>query len=202
MTGVRVTKRRAQTRARMVAAARQVCCHRGFGHVTIDDVCEAAGYSRGAFYSQFANLEDLFFVLYDEWASVAENGLCEAVACSQPDSVQAVVDLLVENLSWDRTWLAVKQNFLLHASYDSGVGERYERHRARVCALIENLLSRSGIAGALGDGDTAHAVVAAFDGIGMSFLLDSDLAGARRKLGQLLAAVLAADSSVSGGILR
>ena len=42
---------------------------KGYGHVTIEDVCEAAGYTRGAFYSQFESLEELFFLLYDQWAA-------------------------------------------------------------------------------------------------------------------------------------
>ena len=54
----RVTKRRAETRARLLDAAFQVIADKGFGHVRIEDVCTAAGYTRGAFYSQVASAVD------------------------------------------------------------------------------------------------------------------------------------------------
>lgn len=60
---VRVTRRRGETRARLIDSAFHVFADKGYGHVTIEDVCEAAGYSRGAFYSQFQSLEELFFIL-------------------------------------------------------------------------------------------------------------------------------------------
>ncbi|WP_231991276.1 TetR family transcriptional regulator [Mycobacterium ulcerans] len=46
-TPARVTKRRAETRARLVDAAFRVFADKGFGHVRIEDVCAAAGYTRG-----------------------------------------------------------------------------------------------------------------------------------------------------------
>src|SRR4051812_43485372 len=48
---VRVTKRRAETRARLLAAAFRVFAAKGYGPARIDDVCAEAGYTRGAFYS-------------------------------------------------------------------------------------------------------------------------------------------------------
>jgi AcrR family transcriptional regulator len=47
-------------------AAFRVFADKGFGQVRIDDVCTAAGYTRGAFYSNFDSLEELFFTLYDD----------------------------------------------------------------------------------------------------------------------------------------
>ena len=44
----------------------------------------------------------------------------------------------------------------------------------------------------------ALAVVAAYDGIGVNVLGDGDLAGARRKLVQILAALLAVDGGLEG----
>jgi AcrR family transcriptional regulator len=49
-TPTRVTRRRAETRARLLDAAFGVFATRGFGRASIEEVCEAAGYTRGAFY--------------------------------------------------------------------------------------------------------------------------------------------------------
>ncbi len=50
----RVTRRRLRTRARLLDAAFTVLAAKGFGHVSIEEICEAADYTRGAFYSNFA----------------------------------------------------------------------------------------------------------------------------------------------------
>lgn len=49
----RGTRRRDETRARLVAAAAEVFAEQGITASTIEQVCERAGYSRGAFYSNF-----------------------------------------------------------------------------------------------------------------------------------------------------
>src|SRR5690606_3739844 len=66
----RVTRRRVRTRTNLLAAAFTVFAAKGFGRVSIEEICEAAGYSRGAFYSNFASLDELFFALYRERADL------------------------------------------------------------------------------------------------------------------------------------
>ncbi|MDT5193875.1 MAG: hypothetical protein QOH20_629, partial [Mycobacterium sp.] len=75
----RVTKRRAETRANLMNAAFRVFADKGFGQVRIDDVCAAAGYTRGAFYSNFDSLDELFFALYDESARLIAGQVTDAI---------------------------------------------------------------------------------------------------------------------------
>jgi AcrR family transcriptional regulator len=60
----RVTKRRAETRQRLLQAALEVFAQEGFGRSTVDQVCARAGYTRGAFYSNFATLDELFLAAW------------------------------------------------------------------------------------------------------------------------------------------
>ncbi len=64
----RVTARRLRTRAHLLDAAFTVFAAKGFGHVSIEEICDAAYYTRGAFYSNFAYLDELFFALYAQRA--------------------------------------------------------------------------------------------------------------------------------------
>jgi len=50
-------------------AATTLFAERGFGQVSIEQICEAAGYTRGAFYSNFDSVDELFFALYSERAA-------------------------------------------------------------------------------------------------------------------------------------
>lgn len=194
----RVTKRRAETRARLIDTALRVFAEKGFGHVTIEDVCAAAGYTRGAFYSQFASLEELFFILYDRWAAriaeqvrdVAENVLDGA---SPLDDLPDVVERIVDTLVLDRDWLLIKMDFLMYAARHPDVAERWSVHRAQLREAIEERLSASRIAlhKSIGTAtETALAVIAVYDGVSVQLLLDDDQDAARTWLTQLLNVVL------------
>src|SRR5688500_5885266 len=118
-TAGRVTRRRLRTRANLLEAAFSVFAAKGFGHVSIEEVCEAAGYTRGAFYSNFAGLDELFFALYTERAELIAEQVAGALAQDGPGlDVPAAVDRVTEVLLLDRDWLLVKTDFLVHAARD------------------------------------------------------------------------------------
>ncbi|MER6378550.1 TetR/AcrR family transcriptional regulator [Streptomyces sp. NPDC001250] len=195
-TPKRVTRRRAATRARLLEAAFEVFAARGFGRVSIEEVCEAAGFSRGAFYSNFATLDELFFALYQERADLIASQVAEALAQDGPGlDVPASVDRVTEVLLLDVDWLLVKTDFLVHAARDPEVARALLGHRARLREAIADRLRRARghteLPAVLGDAEgAAHAVVAAYDGVTVQLLLDKDVEAARAWLGRLLTALL------------
>src|SRR3984893_11031732 len=56
-------RRRQQTREHLLAAAAEVFAERGFHGASLDVVAAAAGFTKGAVYSNFKNKEDLFLAL-------------------------------------------------------------------------------------------------------------------------------------------
>ncbi|MBV7699777.1 TetR/AcrR family transcriptional regulator [Streptomyces sp. TRM70350] len=196
-TAGRVTRRRVRTRANLLDAAFQVFAAKGFGRVSIEEVCEAAGYSRGAFYSNFASLDELFFALYRQRADLIAEQVSGALAQDGPDlDVPAAVDRVTEVLLLDLDWLLVKTDFLVHAARDPAVAQTLLEHRARLRGAIAERLARAvpnhtQLPAVLGDIDSAaHAVVAAYDGVTTQLLLDKDVEHARAWLKQLLTALL------------
>ncbi|MFI1507652.1 TetR/AcrR family transcriptional regulator [Streptomyces sp. NPDC020597] len=192
----RVTRRRVRTRANLLDAAFAVFAAKGFGRVSIEEVCDAAGYSRGAFYSNFGSLDELFFALYQERAEVIARQVADALAGDGPDlDVPASVDRVTEVLLLDLDWLLVKTDFLVHAARDPAVAQTLLAHRARLRRAIADRLSRARghtpLPAVLGDVDcAARAVVAAYDGVTTQLLLDKDVNSARAWLRQLLTALL------------
>lgn len=195
-TSGRVTRRRVRTRANLLDAAFQVFAAKGFGRVSIEEVCEAAGYSRGAFYSNFDSLDELFFALYRQRAELIARQVADALAGDGPDlDVTASVDRVTEVLLLDLDWLLVKTDFLVHAARDPAVAQSLLEHRARLRGAIADRLARArghtALPAVLGDTDAAaRAVVAAYDGVTTQLLLDKDVASARAWLKQLLTALL------------
>ena len=176
---------------------------KGFGRVSIEEVCEAAGYSRGAFYSNFDSLDELFFALYQQRADLIADQVSGALALDGPDlDVPAAVDRVTEVLLLDLDWLLVKTDFLVHAARDPQVAETLLEHRSRLRRAVADRLARAqGLAqlpAVLGDIDgAAHAVVAAYDGVTTQLLLDKDVDSARGWLKQLLTALLTDGSGTS-----
>lgn len=192
----RVTRRRIHTRARLLEAGFEVFAAKGFGRVSIEELCEAAGFSRGAFYSNFATLDELFFALYQERADLIASQVAEALAQDGPGlDVPAAVDRVTEVLLLDVDWLLVKTDFLVHAARDAEVARTLLDHRARLREAVADRLLRArghtALPAALGDvNSAAHAVVAAYDGVTVQLLLDKDVEAARAWLKQLLTALL------------
>ena len=63
-----LTRREKQQRTRksLLHAATQIFCQRGLEGASIDEVAQAAGYTKGAFYANFKSKEELFLVMLDE----------------------------------------------------------------------------------------------------------------------------------------
>ena len=59
-------RRRQQTREYLLQAAAQVFAERGFHAATLDEVAAAAGFTKGAVYSNFKNKDDLFLALLED----------------------------------------------------------------------------------------------------------------------------------------
>lgn len=61
---------RGEARARLIEAARSLVRHRGFAATSVDDLCAAAGVTKGAFFHHFASKEALGVALVDDWTQM------------------------------------------------------------------------------------------------------------------------------------
>ena len=57
--------RRQKTRARLLDAAFEIFADKGVHASSVEMITEAAGFTRGAFYSNFSTKEELFFALME-----------------------------------------------------------------------------------------------------------------------------------------
>jgi len=55
------------TTSQLLETAREVFLERGYHRSTLDDIADAAGFTKGAVYARFKSKDELFFALYDEW---------------------------------------------------------------------------------------------------------------------------------------
>ncbi|MCU0269014.1 MAG: TetR/AcrR family transcriptional regulator [Acidimicrobiales bacterium] len=75
-------ERKAETRARLVAAAAELFARNGYHAVSTDAVAEAAGRTSGAVYAHFGGKEGLLWALLDEWERATAREIRDALAAT------------------------------------------------------------------------------------------------------------------------
>jgi AcrR family transcriptional regulator len=123
-------ERQAQTRSELVDAAERLFSAQGFGATPLDAVADAAGYTKGAVYSNFASKEDLFFAVYERRVERYLEDVGPRIADSEDveDGVLGVIAEVAERRGRDDGWLAVFFEFWTHVL-------RHPEHRERFAAI-------------------------------------------------------------------
>lgn len=138
------TRRRANTRARLLSAAVDVFAEKGLHGATVDDLVAAAGYTRGAFYSNFASKEELFYALFEAESHQMVQLVREEVEASSGALDLGVVGAVLERLHpHARTWYLLQTEYLLHAMRDPAAGRRYLEQSAHFDEEFADVLERA-----------------------------------------------------------
>jgi AcrR family transcriptional regulator len=146
------TRRRRDTRSRLVAAAYEVFAEYGVQAATIEIICDRAGYTRGAFYSNFGTKEDLLFALIDReqqrhlerlervlQGAVAE--FKETIGNDLAAAIRLVLDAFIEINPPDRTSFMVERELELLAARDPQVARMLSKSREGAYASLAQVLA-------------------------------------------------------------
>ncbi|RVU27882.1 TetR/AcrR family transcriptional regulator [Streptomyces antnestii] len=145
-----LTKRRPQTTARLLEAAQETFAERGFYGSSIEVISERAGLTRGAFYSNFRNKEELFFALFDLHAQRVVDRLDQAVGelDASDDPVRALFARAVTVDAAERRWYLLSTEFTLHAIRHPEtarlLAERDRALREQIVGILARLFARIG----------------------------------------------------------
>ncbi|MEZ0366137.1 TetR/AcrR family transcriptional regulator [Mycobacterium sp. pUA109] len=178
----RVTRRRAETRTRLLEAAFHVFAQEGFGRATVEQICEHAGFTRGAFYSNFASLDELFLAMWERNTEQLTAGFRAAVGAEarRPqswDELEGYARRLIASIPVDDNWYRVSAEFTAHAlrnpALKSVVAAREEGVLAALLPILTEALDGAGRRvsdlHALG-----RALVAVHDGTSAQCLMEPD----------------------------
>ncbi len=195
---------RANTRERLLAAARRVFARRGFHAASVEEIASEAGFSTGALYSNFDGKEDLFLVLMDREITEHAREIAEAVRARNSISERAT--------GGARRWMTVierEPDVLLLFMEFWAYGVRDPQVRPEVAARFAQM--RQVLTGLIADGvrefdlelaipaeHLAVAIDALADGIARQKLADPG-AVPDELMGDVLSLLLAAASRPAGG---
>jgi AcrR family transcriptional regulator len=205
-SGTRLTREqsRANTRERLLAAARSVFARGGFHGASVEEIASEAGFSTGALYSNFEGKEDLFLVLMER--EIEEHAQEIAAAVRERASVSE------RAAGGARQWMTMIERepeaLLLFMEFWA-YGVRDARVRPKVAARFAQM--RQVLTGLIADGvrdfdleltipaeQLAVAIDALADGIARQKLADPD-AVPDELMGTVLSLLLAAVTRPAGG---
>lgn len=173
-----VTRRRAETRQRLVDAAYDVFTEYSIRDAPTELICDRAGFTRGAFYSNFASKEDLFLAVFDQQLSQRVEELrttvadmLSDVAVDNVDSLREVIARVsaayLEPLVTDPTWYLMAVEFKAIALRDpelfADVRESVTRLDRELAEVLASLFDQVGIELAMPIEDAATVLAGLYE---------------------------------------
>jgi len=174
-------ERREQTRADLLAAARRAFLRDGFHAASLDAIAEDAGYTKGAFYSNFASKDDVLVAVFDEHfrdRAVAYERLIFTTG-SVEDAYRAVARYWHDANEREPEWSRLVIEFMAHASRHEhlrqAVKEVRQRGLDRIVELVEQLAERHGVEYTVPITELVRGSGALNRGLAVEQLLDPEL---------------------------
>jgi AcrR family transcriptional regulator len=178
---VRVRPRRTEVRRRLLDAATRLFAERGIIVTSIDDIAAAAGFTKGAFYSNFTSKENLILELIDDQtASRLDWGQEAFQAGSQlaGERAEALGDRLTAIFVAHREWQMLFLEFWQQAVRSPEVGRRFgarrREMRAAVAAAIQTQAESLGVTLALAPEQLATVILALSNGLAIERYADEE----------------------------
>lgn len=131
------------TRRRLLAAAERIFARDGFEAARLEEIAAAAGYTRGAFYANFTDKEELFFALLEHWIGARVNEVNALLSrCKGPSElVRALRAYYAENAK-DRRLVLLSLEFDLYAVRHPEAHSRLRARQRKFRSCGEEILRR------------------------------------------------------------
>ena len=152
MTRKRLTREesRDQTRQRLLDAAAKLIAKKGLNATSVEDIAEAAGYTRGAFYSNFGGKHDLFIELLRRDHKQATDELQALLAEEIPiDQLQSRTRDVYSQLYRDNecflNWTEARMAAARDAKFRAKLSALMQEKREQIATFIGAFYARLGV---------------------------------------------------------
>ncbi len=142
-----VSARRAATRERLIDAATTAFAEKGVVGASVEEICELAGFTRGAFYSNFDSKDALCAAVLEHQYQGNLTAMRDATASVGTPSGSGLDELIpralkvfVDAQRADRTWVLASQELRLYAAREPALAAIYrDMHRRAVETVGDTL---------------------------------------------------------------
>jgi AcrR family transcriptional regulator len=127
----------------LIEAATQVFASRGFQGATVEEIAEAAGYSHGAVYSNFAGKEELFLAVFERYMTqrIGEVANATEIEGTYAERARAAADQWMRRFTEDRATFLLHLEFMIHAARNPHLSERLGARMAVLRYEIEGYIA-------------------------------------------------------------
>lgn len=175
-TARRLTRReqQEQTRVRLIDAANRMFAEGGIIAASLRNLCARAGFSQGAFYSNFTSKDELLLSVIERHIQQEVSLMQELVSKSDSEGIDGALDRLAYRLSElarDPQWSLLSVELQLHSRRDPSFAERSEKVKMaslrEFSVLLENLINRHNLAPVMPVFDLARGLYALWSGLAL-----------------------------------
>ncbi|MGI6878715.1 TetR/AcrR family transcriptional regulator [Microbacterium sp. gxy059] len=135
---------REATRARLLDAAAAVFAEVGLGAASVEAICERAGFTRGAFYSNFASKDELFLELaitFDrQRARMVQERVENLSEPVDPGNIRRIVEVLGRSDD-DHFGVLLMTEITAHAMRDHRFAEALRRENEQIHAEVAEMVA-------------------------------------------------------------
>lgn len=170
----------ARTREKLLTTAKEVFLREGYAVASLEKIADAAGFSKGAVYSNFRSKDELCLAVIDAIRVERAESLGRAIAgsTSLSERIAAFQGWAERNIG-DRAWTGLEAEFAIHAARDPALGselaQRDKVMRELVTSLVVAHVAELGITLPLPAEDIAVALLSLGVGLGIQRALDPTL---------------------------
>ncbi len=172
---LRTRPTRGEVRDRILDAASKVFAAEGFAGATIDTIGQAAGFTKGAVYSNFESKDELFLALLDREFELRGEQIAVALDRSDGDTTAAAREVsrsVLDSVRDNSDYYVLLVEYWLRAQRDPQIRERLiERRRAAADQALHIVESTDTVPGDRRLTDIAQLVVTLNLGVAMEEVL-------------------------------
>ncbi len=172
-------QKKALTRNGLLETARRVFIEQGYHNTTLDQVAEAAGFSKGAVYSNFGSKDDLFLALLDELMEERVRELAAQLerAAGAPNFLKELARQATRHrMRLAPEWTLLLMEFWTHAARDPELRRQFAAQHARlmekVARQVAQVAAQRGILPRRPPLDVVRALSAIGHGMAMEELIE------------------------------
>jgi AcrR family transcriptional regulator len=173
-------ERKALTRRVLIDAAARVVGRKGYHAATVDDIAAEAGFTKGAFYSNFESKEDIFVELVTDRGRNWTIAVARAYEGTEPlaDRLRKGGEVLTRMIQEDPDWMLLSSEMIIQSVRDPRLRERlaaaYDECRQVIARVVEPVEGDFGVRLPIPSDQVATIMMAMTDGFVYQRLADPD----------------------------
>jgi AcrR family transcriptional regulator len=168
-------QRSEETRSRILNSAGEAFATKGYASASVDDICTAAGVSKGAFYHHFPSKQAIFLALLQGWLKSLDPALEAMRQGTVPETFIRMTGMLPLVFASAQDRLPMFLEFWLQASRDQAIWEAtiapYHHYQGLFARLVEEGIAEGSIK-AVDPRATAQVIVSLAVGLLLQGILD------------------------------